>query len=78
MRRSANEPVTSSSLLLRIRDPNDSDSWHRFVAIYAPIIRSYCRRRGFQSTDIDDIAQNVLASVSRSIQNFEYDPVKGK
>lgn len=63
---------------MRIRDPNDSDSWQRFTAIYAPIIRSYCRRRGFQSSDIDDIAQNVMASVARSIKNFEYDPAKGR
>ena len=78
MQRSVNEPVTSSSLLMRIRDPNDSDSWQRFVAIYTPIIRSYCRRRGFQSTDTDDIAQNVLVSISRSIENFQYDPARGK
>lgn len=76
--KTANGPETSSSLLMRIRDSSDSDSWQRFEAVYAPIIRGYCRRRGFQSTDIDDIAQNVLASVSRSIKNFEYDPTKGK
>ena len=78
MRQPANGPVTSASLLLRIRDPNDSDSWQRFESVYAPVIRSYCRRRGFQSSDIDDIAQEVMTSVAKAIQNFEYKPEKGK
>ena len=78
MRQPANGPVTSASLLLRIRDPNDSDSWQRFESVYAPVIRGYCRRRGFQSSDIDDIAQEVMTSVAKAIQNFEYKPEKGK
>ena len=78
MQRSAKGPVTSPSLLLRIRDPNDSESWQRFEAVYAPVIRSYCRRRGFQSTDIDDIAQEVMTSVAGAIQKFEYEPAKGR
>lgn len=78
MRKPAKDPVTSASLLLRIRDPDDSDSWHQFESVYAPVIRSYCRRRGFQSTDIDDIAQEVMTAVARSIQKFEYQSSKGK
>ena len=80
MKRPANGPgpVTSASLLLRIRDPNDSDSWQQFESVYAPVIRSYCRRRGFQSSDIDDIAQEVMTAVSGAIQKFEYEPAKGR
>ena len=78
MQQPAGGPATSASLLLRIRNVDDSDSWRRFEAVYAPVIRSYCRRRGFQSTDIDDIAQDVMTAVAGAIKNFEYQPEKGK
>ena len=78
MQRSGTDPVTSPSLLLRIRNPDDQDSWSRFDGIYSPVIRSYCRRRGIQAADIDDIAQEVMAVVAKAIQNFEYEPAKGK
>lgn len=71
-------PVTSPSLLLRLRNREDADSWQRFEAVYSPIIRGYCRRRGIQATDIDDISQDVMTSVAKAIQNFDYQPDKGK
>ena len=71
-------PTTSPSLLLRIRNPEDEDSWRRFESVYSPVIRSYCRRRGIQATDVDDIAQEVMSSVANAIQSFEYQPKKGK
>lgn len=78
MKRPETGPVTSPSLLLRIRNPDDEDSWQRFDSVYSPVIRSYCRRRGIQAMDIDDIAQEVMSSVAKAIQNFEYQPKKGK
>lgn len=78
MQQPASGPATSASLLLRIRNVDDADSWQRFEAVYAPVIRSYCRRRGFQSSDIDDIAQDVMTAVAGAIKNFEYQPEKGK
>ena len=71
-------PETSASLLLRIRDPNDTESWQLFGEVYTPIIRTFCRRRGLQATDIDDITQDVLASVAKAIRTFEYQPERGK
>lgn len=72
------EPVTSPSLLIRIKDASDTESWLMFADVYGPVIKGYCRRRGFQSSDIDDIAQEVLTAVARAIERFEYNPQKGK
>lgn len=71
-------PVTSPSLLLRVRDANDVDSWEIFANLYGPIIKSFCRSRGFQQSDIDDICQEVLGKVAEAIRNFQYDPQKGR
>ncbi len=70
--------ATKPSLLLRIRDAGDSASWNEFAEVYGPIIRGYCRRRGLQPTDADDVAQEILVQVARSIGTFEYEPVRGR
>ena len=72
------DPLTSPSLILKVRDANDSDSWETFERVYAPVIRIYCRRRGIQEADVDDLVQDVMASVSNAIRNFDYDPSRGK
>lgn len=69
---------TSASLLLRIRDPNDRDAWASFVDVYAPLIRRYCQRKGLQSADAADVAQEVMIRVSRSISTFEYSRELGR
>jgi RNA polymerase sigma-70 factor (ECF subfamily) len=69
---------TRPSLLLRIRDANDSDSWADFATVYGPVIRGYCRRRGLQEADADDVSQEVLAQVARSIESFDYEPGRGR
>lgn len=70
--------LTSPSLLLRIRDPNDAQSWNAFQAVYRPMIFAYCLKRGLQEADALDVVQEVLGSVSRAILKFEYQPEKGR
>jgi RNA polymerase sigma factor (sigma-70 family) len=70
--------ATRPSLLLRIRDAGDAASWEDFAAVYGPIIRGYCRRRGLQEADASDVGQEVLSQVARSIGGFEYLPTRGR
>ena len=70
--------ATSPSLLLRIRDPDDVQSWQVFERIYSKIVRSYCRQRRLQESDVDDIVQEVMTAVSKAIRSFEYEPAKGR
>jgi RNA polymerase sigma-70 factor (ECF subfamily) len=70
--------LTQPSLLLRIRDASDMQSWQTFVSIYAPLIYRSCRRRGLQDADAADVGQEVLAQVARSIREFEYQPGLGR
>lgn len=72
------DPTTSPSLILRIRDSGDMNAWDTFESTYAPVVRAYCRRRGIQEADIDDLVQDVMTTVMRAIRNFEYDPARGK
>jgi RNA polymerase sigma-70 factor (ECF subfamily) len=71
-------PATRPSLLLRIRDPRDSESWQRFVDIYGPLVYRSCRRRGLQDADAAEVMQEVLLQVNRSMAQFEYQPDQGR
>jgi RNA polymerase sigma-70 factor, ECF subfamily len=65
-------------LLLRIRDPRDADAWETFISLYGGVIVEYCRRRHLQIADANEIDQEVLLQVSRSIGRFDYAPERGK
>jgi RNA polymerase sigma-70 factor (ECF subfamily) len=69
---------TPPSLLLRIRDVADEESWRTFEQTYAPLVFRYCRRHGLQHADADDVTQEVLAAVARAIRSFDYQPQRGR
>lgn len=69
---------TRPSLLVRIRDLRDSNSWTEFVELYSPLIRRFIRRSNLQDADAADVTQQVLADVSRLIGKFDYDRNKGR
>ena len=70
--------TTRLSLLLRIRDTKDAESWADFVRIYAPLIFRYARKMGLQDADAADVTQDVLRVVSETIDGFDYDPSIGR
>jgi RNA polymerase sigma factor (sigma-70 family) len=69
---------TRPSLLIRIRDPRDSEAWEVFVDTYLPMIYRYTRRMGLQDADAADVSQEVLSEVARCIRAFEYHPDRGR
>jgi RNA polymerase sigma-70 factor (ECF subfamily) len=71
------EPATSASLLLRLRDRGDHAAWSRFVEVYRPLIHGFARKHGLQEADAADLAQEVLRAVARSVGRLDYDPRRG-
>ena len=66
---------TSPTLLGRVgKDPGDQVAWAAFVACYGPKIRGWCRQRGLQPADAEDVTQDVLLRLSRALKTFTYDP----
>ena len=70
-------PATRASLLVRLRDGDNTQAWHEFVHLYAPVIYRFGRKRGLQDADAADLMQDVLRSVSSSMPRLEYDPDRG-
>ncbi len=69
---------TRPSLLVRIRNPQDAESWKLFVELYTPPVLRYCRLRGLQDADAADVTQEVMAQVARSMHSFQYSPARGR
>ena len=69
--------ITHPSLLVRIRNADDDQSWCEFVEIYSPLIYGFARKRGLQDADAVDLTQEVLRIVARSIGRLEYDRRRG-
>ena len=69
---------TRPSLLLRIKDQDDSPAWSQFVEIYGPLIYRFGRKKGLQDADATDLMQDVLRQVAQNIAKFNYDPRIGK
>jgi RNA polymerase sigma-70 factor (ECF subfamily) len=68
-RPSYDEPTNPS--LIEFVKQGDSESWNTFMGIYQPLVGHWCRRGKLGSTDIDDVSQNVFASVATSIASFQ-------
>lgn len=70
--------TTRASLLLRIRNRGDMAAWAEFDAIYRPLLTLYARSRGIDPSAAEDVVQECMTSVHKHIDEFEYDPGKGR
>src|SRR4051812_28184810 len=62
---------TRTSLLRRVRDPADRQSWGEFVALYEPLLLSYVRKRGLNDHDAQDVVQGIFIALLRKLPGFE-------
>lgn len=53
-------------------------AWHAFDAIYRPMLYRFARGRGLAHDDAEDVVQHCLAAISDHIEEFTYDPAKGR
>jgi RNA polymerase sigma-70 factor (ECF subfamily) len=65
---------TSLTLMMRVQqDPADPAAWNEFVRRYQPMIRAWCLRWGSQSSDADDVAQQVLLKLMSAMKSYRCD-----
>lgn len=70
--------TTSPTLLTRLRDRSDAEAWAIFARTYRDLITRFCRRRGLQFADADDVFQRVLLKLMKGLPGFEYDQGRGR
>ncbi len=68
---------TRASLLSRLKNLDDADSWKTFFDTYWKMIYSVARRAGLNDAEAQDIVQETIVSVAKSMPEFRYDPKIG-
>jgi len=67
---------TRQSLLSRIKDLEDRESWQDFFDTYWRLIYGVARKSGLNDAEAQDIVQETVISVARKIEGFTYDPAR--
>ena len=68
---------TRQSLLGRLKDWDDDQSWRDFFDTYWRIIYSSARKAGLSDTEAQDVVQETVISVAKKMKEFKYDPALG-
>lgn len=61
---------TRASLIGRLPDAGNGAAWDEFASLYAPLIYRLARKQGLQPSDADDVAQEVMSAVARSVDDW--------
>lgn len=68
---------TRRSLLSRLRDLDDRESWRTFFDLYWRMLYNVARRAGLTEADAQDVVQETVVAVARQMPEFRYDRSKG-
>jgi RNA polymerase sigma factor (sigma-70 family) len=68
---------TRGSLLGRLKDWNDKESWREFFQIYHKLIYRAALKAGLTETEAQDVVQETMVGVAKKMKDFVYDPAKG-
>ncbi len=68
---------TRQSLLSRLKDWNDQESWRAFFDTYWRLIYNAAIKAGLTDAEAQDAVQETLISVMNSMPNFHYDSATG-
>ena len=72
------ERYTRQTLLQKIKDVHNEDSWNEFVEIYRPYIYVIIKNLGVPTDEIEDHVQSTLLICWQKLPDFNYDPDKGR
>jgi RNA polymerase sigma factor (sigma-70 family) len=61
---------TRPTLLARVRDRSDAESWREFYQYYQPLLMRYLGRLGLKEHAADDVIQDVFARLLHTLPNF--------
>ena len=68
---------TRQSLLSRLKDWNDQESWRQFFDTYWRLIYRAAVKAGLNPDEAHDVVQETVLSVAKAMPGFQYDPAVG-
>jgi RNA polymerase sigma-70 factor (ECF subfamily) len=68
---------TRKSLLTRLKHWDDDESWRTFFEMYWKLIYCAAMRAGLKDEEAQEVVQETVINVSKSIKTFKYRPENG-
>ena len=68
---------TRQSLLSRLKDWDDHESWRDFFDTYWRLIYGLGVKSGLTHAEAEDVVQETLLAVAKEMPDFKYDPARG-
>src|SRR5713226_8292863 len=65
---------TRASLLGRLKNLEDQESWTDFFNIYWKLIHAVAIKSGLTESDAQEVVQETLIAVAKAMEDFQYDP----
>ena len=65
---------TRPSLLNRLKEGDDSESWQEYYRIYGKLVRDFAIRAGLTDTEADEVVQETAIGMARHLPEYRYDP----
>ncbi len=71
----ASDPLkrTRASLVRRLKNWEDHESWKEFLALYGGLLRRVAMRSGLTESEADDAVQDTVITVAKTMSAFQYD-----
>jgi RNA polymerase sigma-70 factor (ECF subfamily) len=66
--------ATRRSLITRLKDWEDQESWQEFFQLYWKLIYSVAIKAGLTDSEAEDVVQETVVSVARTLREHRYDP----
>lgn len=73
-----NEWVTSSTLLLGLREFTNQEAWNRFTGRFQEPLVRFARRIGLTEAEAEDCAQETLLDFAEALRRGKYEREKGR
>jgi RNA polymerase sigma factor (sigma-70 family) len=68
---------TRRTLLSRLRNLDDQESWRTFFNLYWRLLYNVARKSGLDDPGAQEIVQDTVIAVARKMPEFRYDPARG-
>ena len=65
---------TRPSLLNRLKDTQDHQSWQEFDDLYRKLIFGFALKAGLTETEAQEVVQETLIAAAKNLPEFRYDP----
>lgn len=67
---------TRQSLVARLKDLGDQESWREFFQTYWRLIHATALKAGLTDVEAQEVVQEVMIATARKMPGFTYDPAK--